>query len=114
MALERVTHEAGAIAGVALAEVGDVSRYGAVEVAGGRISAFREKGGRGPGLINAGSYFLTAAALAALPAQEAFSLETAFLHPQAQEGGLAAFTATSGFIDIGVPEDYARAQELFA
>ena len=29
-------------------------------------------------------------------------------------GGLAAFTATSGFIDIGVPEDYARAQELFA
>ena len=54
------------------------------------------------------------AALDALPAQAAFSLEASFLHPQAAMGGLAAFTATSGFIDIGVPEDYARAQELFA
>lgn len=113
-ALEQATRAAGAIAGVALAGVGDVSRYGAVEVADGMVSAFREKGGQGPGLINAGSYFLTAAALDALPAQAAFSLETGFLHPQAASGGLAAFTATSGFIDIGVPEDYARAQELFA
>ena len=113
-ALDRATRAAGTIAGVALAEVGDVSRYGAVEVAHGKVSAFHEKSGRGPGLINAGSYFLTAAALDALPAQAAFSLETGFLHPQAAAGGLAAFTATSGFIDIGVPEDYARAQELFA
>ena len=113
-ALEQATRVADAIAGVALAEVGDVSRYGAVEIAGGKVSAFREKGGQGRGLINAGSYFLTAAALDALPAEAAFSLEASFLHPQAAMGGLAAFTATSGFIDIGVPEDYARAQELFA
>jgi len=112
--LEQATRGLGALAGVALAEVGDVARYGSVEVAAGRVSAFREKGGQGPGLINAGSYFLTAEALAGLPAQPAFSLETGFLHPQAEAGRLAAFTATSGFIDIGVPADYARAQELFA
>jgi len=112
--LEDATRAAGAIAGLALAQVGDVSRYGAVQVVDGTVATFREKGGRGPGLVNAGCYFLTAGALDALPAQAAFSLETAFLHPQAGTGRLAAFAQTSGFIDIGVPEDYARAQELFA
>ena len=112
--LERATLAAGAMAGVALAKVDDVSRYGAVAITAGKVSAFCEKGGQGPGLINAGSYFLTAAALDSLPAQPAFSLETGFLHPQAGAGRLAAFTETSGFIDIGVPADYALAQELFA
>jgi len=111
--LEQETRLRGALAGVALARVDDVARYGAVEVAAGKVTAFREKGGQGPGLINAGSYFLTAGALDALPRQKAFSLETGFLHPQAGSGGLAAFTGTSGFIDIGVPEDYARAQSMF-
>ena len=112
--LERATLATGALAGVALAKVDDVSRYGAVKIADDKVSEFCEKGGQGPGLINAGSYFLTAAALADLPAQRAFSLETGFLHPQAEAGRLAAFVETSGFIDIGVPADYARAQELFA
>ena len=112
--LERATLAANAMAGVALAKVDDVSRYGAVSVAAGKVSEFCEKGGQGPGLINAGSYFLTAAALACLPAQRAFSLETGFLHPQAEAGRLAAFAETSGFIDIGVPHDYALAQALFA
>lgn len=110
--LEGATVEANAIAGVALAEVADVFRYGAVEVSAGRISEFRGKGGFGAGWINAGSYFLTEAALRALPAKPPFSLEADFLHPQADAASLAAFTETSGFIDIGVPEDYARAQEF--
>ena len=35
------------------------------------------------------------------------------LQPRVQAGAVGAFTATAGFIDIGVPEDYARAQTLF-
>jgi D-glycero-alpha-D-manno-heptose 1-phosphate guanylyltransferase len=100
--------------GMALARVDDVARYGAVTIADGRAVCFREKGERGPGWINAGCYFLDARALAALPSSAAFSFEHAVLQPCAARGEVAAFTATAGFIDIGVPEDYARAQALFA
>lgn len=112
-ALEAATEAAGVDAGVALAHVDDVSRYGAVEVAEGRVHRFREKGGAGPGLVNAGCYFLSPRALAGLPAKECFSLEHEVLEPMAARGQLAAFDRTAGFIDIGVPEDYHRAQGLF-
>jgi D-glycero-D-manno-heptose 1,7-bisphosphate phosphatase len=78
------------------------------------VVGFREKGEQGPGAINAGCYFLTGPELAALPAQAAFSFERDVLQPATDAGRVAAFTETSGFIDIGVPEDYARAQTLFA
>jgi D-glycero-alpha-D-manno-heptose 1-phosphate guanylyltransferase len=114
VALEHVVQRAGAVLGVALAKVDDVGRYGAVEVADGRVVAFREKGGRGPGLINAGSYFLTTAAIDDLPNEDgAYSFENRVLLPSALSGQLAAFDDTSDFIDIGVPDDYARAQHLF-
>lgn len=114
-ALERATRERGAAIGMALAEVGDVGRYGAVERdTRGMVVGFREKGEQGQGAINAGCYFLTGAALAALPARDAFSFEREVLQPAAAAGTVVAFAETSGFIDIGVPEDYARAQALFA
>lgn len=105
--------QAGASIGVALARVEDVSRYGAVECNAGKVARFCEKGGSGPGHINAGCYFLTQAALAALPREEAFSLETEVLAPMADTGMVFGYTDTSRFIDIGVPEDYRRAQSLF-
>lgn len=114
-ALEQVTRGQDAAIGMALARVEDVGRYGAVECdAHGRVIGFREKGESGPGWINAGCYFLDARALDALPAMPAFSFEHAVLQACAARGEVAAFTATAGFIDIGVPEDYARAQGLFA
>ncbi|MCI4567627.1 nucleotidyltransferase family protein [Lysobacter sp. CFH 32150] len=112
-ALEAATHRVGATVGVALAHVPDVGRYGAVEFDAGRVSSFREKGRHGPGHINAGCYFMTADALAALPDRENFSLEADVLAPLAMQGGIAAFDYAEQFIDIGVPEDYLRAQALF-
>ncbi len=113
-ALEHVVERTGATLGIALAKVDDVGRYGAVEVADARVIAFREKGGRGPGRINAGSYFLTAAGIAGLPDEDgAYSFENRVLLPSALRGQVAAFDDTSDFIDIGVPEDYVRAQSLF-
>lgn len=111
--LEAATHATGAAIGIALARVEDVGRYGAAAVEQGRVVAFHEKGGNGPGWINAGCYFLGAQALAALPGG-AFQFEGSVLEPRARAGDVAAFTDTSGFIDIGVPEDYALAQHLFA
>ena len=112
-ALEAATRHVGANVGVSLAHVPDVGRYGAVEFDAGRVSAFREKGRHGPGYINAGCYFMTADALAALPERESFSLEVDVLAPLAMQGAIAAFEHAEQFIDIGVPEDYLRAQVLF-
>lgn len=112
-ALERATCRAEADLGMALARVDDVARYGAVVCEGARIDGFREKGENGPGYINAGSYFLTPAAIRMLPAEQAFSFETRVLAPLTAAGRVCGFEATSGFIDIGVPEDYERAQSLF-
>lgn len=114
-ALEAATREGGCALGIALARVDDVGRYGAVEVARGRVVGFREKGGSGAGLINAGSYFLAGEGFAQVAGRAgAWSFEECVLHPWSGRGEVAAFDATSDFIDIGVPEDYARAQAMFA
>ena len=112
--LEQAVHAHQALLGVALAQVDDVGRYGAVLVRDGVVTGFQEKGGQGPGLINAGSYFLGARALAALPRDRAFSFEEEVLLPAARAGQLAAYADTRDFIDIGVPEDLQRAQSLLA
>lgn len=111
--LEDATSHAGADLGMALACVDDVTRYGAVIREGARVGGFREKGKSGHGYINAGSYYLTPAAIRALPMEPAFSFETRVLAPLTEAGRVCGFDATSGFIDIGVPEDYQRAQNLF-
>lgn len=111
--LERTTRALGATIGIALARVDDLHRYGAVESRRGLVTAFHEKGRSGAGWINAGCYFLSGAALDALPDKDCFSLETEVLVPLAAQSGIAEFNETEGFIDIGVPEDYLRAQELF-
>lgn len=113
VALERATRQADAEIGVALAQVPELARYGAVECQGPLVSAFLEKGRTGPGWINAGCYFLGAEALRALPSMGNYSFETRVLAPMTAAGKVAGFTATSGFIDIGVPEDYRLAQSLF-
>lgn len=112
-ALENEAVRSGCAGAIALAAVDDVARYGAVTIVDGKVRSFQEKGGAGPGYINAGCYYFGQAALERLTMLPPFSLETELLLPLAEEGGLAAFRDTAGFIDIGVPEDYARAQSMF-
>lgn len=113
-AFDAATRGLGARLGVALAAVPDVARYGAVRVAGVRIAGFAEKGGKGPGLVNAGVYRVERGLLAGMPSGEAFSFERDVLVPAVAREAVAAFPQTRGFIDIGVPDDYRRAQERFA
>ncbi len=94
--------------------VDDVARFGAVEVVGGRVRGFREKGRRGAGLINAGCYLMRRGLLEGLDLPERFSFETDCLAPLAAREPVAALEVRGDFIDIGVPEDYARAQQYFA
>ncbi len=105
---------AGAQLSVVVCQMPDVARYGALEVSEGIVRGFREKGQSGPGWINGGTYVLGPALHDRLPKRRAFSFEQELLAPEVQSIRPLAFLTTGLFIDIGIPEDYARAQELFS
>lgn len=113
-AFARNASEAGARLGVALAEVPDVARYGAARLDGQRVTGFAEKGGAGRGCINAGVYWLRCEVLDGWPAGAKFSFERDILLPAVAREAVVGYARTRGFIDIGVPEDFRRAQSLFA
>lgn len=102
----------GALATLALRRMADTGRYGTVTVDDSRITAFCEKQPGNDGLINAGVYVLQREALEGLPGK--FSIEKDFFEPQVSSGRLFGFQTDGYFIDIGIPEDYARAQDDFA
>jgi D-glycero-alpha-D-manno-heptose 1-phosphate guanylyltransferase len=112
--LEATAKETSADVVVALAAVEDVARYGAVEVEDQRIVRFREKGGEGPGLINAGSYLLQRSVLEDARLSVPFSFEEGILTPMTLAGRVAYVDRTEHFIDIGVPADYSRAEIVFS
>lgn len=98
---------------MALREISDCSRYGHVTVEQGQITSFQEKGMSGPGYINAGVYLLQKKLFKDYQFSQAFSFEKDFLLEQGSQLKIPAFFAQDYFIDIGIPEDYARAnQEL--
>lgn len=96
--------------------VDDTARYGRLEVdADGRILRFLEKAASGgPGLINAGAYVLPRAIVEAFPPAERFSFETDFLREAVDRRVFLTYETDAEFIDIGTPDDYARAQILLA
>jgi D-glycero-alpha-D-manno-heptose 1-phosphate guanylyltransferase len=98
---------------IAICHVPDVARYGALEVDDVVVQGFLEKGRSGPGWINAGTYVLGPDLRARLRPQGAFSFEHDLLEPEVESIRPLAFRSSGLFIDIGVPEDYARIQELF-
>lgn len=95
---------------LALMPVEDTARYGAVEVDGVQIKGFSEKGKTGAGYINAGVYLIERSLLETLDLPEKFSFEEAVLMQRLSTLRPTAFRASGYFIDIGIPEDYARAQ----
>ncbi len=95
---------------IVLREVPNTARFGRVEVNNGRVSSFCEKGSSGIGLINAGCYVLPQGALDAFPKGHNFSLETEYLSKELSIMHFDGFVTRGYFIDIGVPEDYARGQ----
>jgi D-glycero-alpha-D-manno-heptose 1-phosphate guanylyltransferase len=111
-AMREAHHRAGTSLSVAVHEMADVSRYGALAVEDRRIRAFFEKGRSGPGLINAGVYLLSRNLLDRYRLPRVFSFEADLLVPHVAELAPLAFETDGVFVDIGVPEDYARARDL--
>jgi D,D-heptose 1,7-bisphosphate phosphatase len=94
---------------VLLHNVKDCSRYGTVELRDGRITAFLEKCSLvKPGLINSGIYILNKDILSELSIP--CSLEMDVLPALAAKQILCGKVMDGYFIDIGIPNDYARAQ----
>ena len=74
------------------------------------VESFVEKQHIEEGLINGGVYYMKADALKCKP--KVFSLEEEYLRAAADRGSLLGVVCDGEFIDIGIPEDYERAQAL--
>ena len=95
---------------LALKPMRDFDRYGAVDLAGGLVTGFHEKTACTEGLINGGVYALVRSRLDLAFYPGRFSFEKDLLEPLAAARLVAGQVQEGYFIDIGIPEDYARAQ----
>lgn len=104
----------GAPISLALKPMENFDRYGVVEMDDSRVVAFREKCHCERGSINGGVYCISrnnrdfSQLLSYLP--EKFSFEKDVLEPMAARRSVCGFEQQGYFIDIGILEDYARAQ----
>ena len=96
---------------LALKPMKDFDRYGMVETdEQGHVKSFREKQYYRQGLINGGLYILNTTRFLAHSLPQKFSFEKDYLEKEVANGTLSAQAQDSYFIDIGIPEDYNRAQ----
>jgi D-glycero-alpha-D-manno-heptose 1-phosphate guanylyltransferase len=101
------------VVSMAVLRVENAARYGTVRVdAENRVTGFSEKmGDEACGLVNAGVYIFDRSVLDHIP-EGPTSLERE-IFPRLLDLGVYALEQRGRmFIDIGTPEDYARAQEL--
>ena len=100
---------------LALKPMKDFDRYGTVvyDDKSSIISAFNEKKHCNEGLINGGIYLVSTKSkiFEGLPTK--FSFETAVLEKQCLLGNIDAVIQDKYFIDIGIPEDYRKADTDF-
>lgn len=97
---------------LALKPMKDFDRYGVVEMdPDQRIVHFREKQAYSKGLINGGVYIINKAQFTAISFPEKFSFETEYLQKYYKEELIYGIEQEGYFIDIGIPEDYQRAQK---
>jgi len=96
---------------LALKPMKDSDRYGVVEMDDqGRIQQFREKNWYAESLINGGVYALDKEEFLSLQLPDKFSFEKDYLEKYSSSRQFFGFVQEKYFIDIGVPEDFQKAQ----
>src|SRR5262249_16114356 len=112
--LIRFHRERGGLASIAVREVPDAGRYGTVHLDDKNLVVrFSEKMGiPEPGVVNAGLYVFNRDILPCIPDGPS-SLENDVFAALLNQG-VFALDQDGIFIDIGTPEDYARARGLYA
>jgi D-glycero-alpha-D-manno-heptose 1-phosphate guanylyltransferase len=104
---------ASASISIALKRMEHFDRYGTVTTdASGKILEFVEKKPCTEGYINGGIYLVNNP-LSLFPDTAAFSFETEVLQQRVTTGDLYGHAFDGYFIDIGIPEDYAKADHDF-
>lgn len=104
-----------ALISLALRKIDDVSRYGIVEIdRDHRIMGFAEKGTKkGEGLINGGVYLIEKDFFNLNQFETKFSMEKDAFEKYYTSQKFYGFPYASYFLDIGIPEDYIKAQHEF-
>ena len=101
-----------AIVTLALKPMQKFDRYGAIEFNNDlRITNFSEKQFCEKGAINGGVYLLQKNVFDGLNLSDQFSMEQNYFENYCSEKDLFGFISEGYFIDIGIPEDYERAQK---
>ncbi|MDJ0798473.1 MAG: nucleotidyltransferase family protein [Calothrix sp. MO_167.B12] len=95
---------------LALKPMVDFDRYGNVILATTKVIGFEEKKHQVSGQINGGIYCLRREIIEELELPSKFSFETEFIEAYLSRIQVHGFTSNGYFIDIGIPEDYRRAQ----
>ncbi|MBS1621481.1 MAG: HAD-IIIA family hydrolase [Bacteroidetes bacterium] len=106
------THKShSAVCSIALKPMNNFDRYGVVEINNKDVVInFKEKQHYSSGLINGGVYLLNVPAFMKIDFPVKFSFEKDFLEKNFNSGNIRGFIQDNYFIDIGIPEDYRRAQ----
>lgn len=105
--MKKVHEQSGCMITVAAKEVPCAERSGFMTVENGMLAGFKEKGVKSAGLINGGIYFIEKNLFDGI-SEEKFSFEKLIL-----EGGycpVAVIESNGYFIDIGIPENYKKAE----
>lgn len=103
-----------ALFSMALKPMKKPARYGTVETKGDTIKKFNEKNPElSEGLINTGVYLMNKELFKYFPEQEKFSFETDFMERKTGEIEMKSYVTDDYFIDIGIPEDYKKANDEF-
>jgi D-glycero-alpha-D-manno-heptose 1-phosphate guanylyltransferase len=90
-------------------------RYGVVEISeDNRIISFKEKNWYAKSLINGGVYALNVNSFLSEHLPQKFSFEKDYLETLYKSKRMLGFVQDKYFIDIGIPEDYRKAQTHFA
>ena len=96
---------------LALKPMQNFERYGSVEIdAVQKIISFKEKQFITKGCINGGVYAIEVASFFHKSLDDKFSMEQDYLEKYSGEGNFYGFIQEGYFIDIGIPEDFVRAQ----
>lgn len=94
--------------GIAIKHMNNFERYGTVILSDDRITKFCEKKPTESGYINGGIYIMKRSLLERYDG--AFSFEKEVMEKKVEDIYILGFPSDGYFIDIGIPEDYAKAQ----
>ena len=112
--LDRLHEQQNAQCTLALKPMKNFERYGVVSINEKKeVTGFSEKKYQVSGLINGGVYALHVASFMERSFPTVFSFEKDYLEKNYLKGKILGFVSDAYFIDIGIPEDYQRAQAEF-